>query len=155
MSKYRLAQNQNKSNKEAYLKWYAVPVIEHTVDLEELAEHMVEHNSAYSIGLVRGVLTDMVSCTRELVLDGKHVKIDDLAIFYPRIVNKKGADTKKDFVASECIEGVRLGARATGELSKKSINIDTEITHDPLDTYDTVLDEDGEDEDEELKNVIG
>ena len=31
----------------------------------------------------------MVSCTKELILDGKNVKMDDLAIFSVGIVSKK------------------------------------------------------------------
>ena len=42
---------------------------------------MSDHNSPYSAGMIKGVLTDMVVCIKELLLDGKSVKIDDLAIF--------------------------------------------------------------------------
>ena len=61
--------------------WYARPVIEETFDIEKLAKHMSNHNTPYSSGVIKGVLADMVSCTKELILDGKNVKLDDLAIF--------------------------------------------------------------------------
>ena len=65
-----------------YGKWYArVVTMGKTVTLEELAEHMAQHNTPYSEGVIRGVLTDMVNCIRELVLEGKSVKIPNLAIF--------------------------------------------------------------------------
>lgn len=54
--------------------WYARPVIEETFDIEKLAKHMSNHNTPYSSGVIKGVLTDMVSCTKELILDGKNVK---------------------------------------------------------------------------------
>ena len=69
--------------------WYARPVIEETFDIERLAKHMSNHNTPYSSGVIKGVLTDMVSCTKELILDGKNVKMDDLAIFSVGIVSKK------------------------------------------------------------------
>ena len=59
--------------------WYARPLIEDTFDTERLAKHMANHNTPYSEGLIKGVLTDMISCTKELILDGKNVKLDDLA----------------------------------------------------------------------------
>ena len=66
--------------------WYARPLIEDTFDTERLAKHMANHNTPYSEGLIKGVLTDMISCTKELILDGKNVKLDDLAIFSVGIV---------------------------------------------------------------------
>lgn len=51
---------------------------------------MSNHNTPYSSGVIKGVLADMVSCTKELILDGKNVKLDDLAIFSVGIVSKKG-----------------------------------------------------------------
>lgn len=60
--------------------WYARPLIEDTFDTEKLAKHMSNHNTPYSAGLIKGVLTDMIACTKELILDGKNVKLDDLAI---------------------------------------------------------------------------
>ncbi len=40
---------------------------------------MSNHNTPYSSGVIKGVLADMVSCTKELILDGKNVKLDELA----------------------------------------------------------------------------
>ena len=71
--------------------WYARPLIEDTFDTEKLAKHMSNHNTPYSAGLIKGVLTDMIACTKELILDGKNVKLDDLAIFSVGIVSRKGA----------------------------------------------------------------
>ena len=60
-------------------KWFARAVSDETFDLAKLAEHMSKHNSPYSSGVIKGVLTDMVDCIKELLLDGKNVKLDDLA----------------------------------------------------------------------------
>ena len=46
--------------------WYARPLIEDTFDTEKLAKHMSNHNTPYSAGLIKGVLTDMIACTKEL-----------------------------------------------------------------------------------------
>ena len=77
---------------------------------------MSKHNSPYSGGVIKGVLSDMVDCIKELLLDGKCVKIDDLAIFGVGI-RSKAADTLEDFSLEKNITGMRLKARATGNLS--------------------------------------
>ena len=105
--------------------WYARPVIEETFDTEMLAKHMANHNTPYSAGLIKGVLTDMIACTKELILDGKNVKLDDLAIFFVGIVSKKGAASAAEFTLANNVKGLKLRARATGELSNAQINLET------------------------------
>lgn len=107
--------------------WYARPVIEETFDIEKLAKHMSNHNTPYSSGVIKGVLADMVSCTKELILDGKNVKLDDLAIFSVGIVSKKGAQSAADFSLANNVKGLKLRARATGELSNAQINLDGQL----------------------------
>ena len=108
-------------------KWFAKNVVEETINLDALAEHMSNHNSPYSKGVIKGVLTDMISCIKELLLEGKNVKIDDLAIFSLGIKNKLMANTEEEFTVSKNIEGVKLKARATGELMSKTLNLEATL----------------------------
>jgi len=62
-------------------KYYARVEYKGTIGIKELAAHMHQHNTAFSKGIVMGVLGDMVDCIKHLVLDGYTVKIDDLGIF--------------------------------------------------------------------------
>ena len=101
--------------------WYARPVIEETFDIEKLAKHMSNHNTPYSSGVIKGVLADMVSCTKELILDGKNVQLDDLAIF-----------SAADFALANNVKGLKLRARATGELSNAQINLDGQLKESSL-----------------------
>ena len=94
---YVLKQNKN-SKSAAFGKWFAFPVIEETIDLDALAEHMSNHNTPYSKGAIKGMLTDMVGCIKELLLEGK-----------------------------KNIKGVKLRARATGELIAKSLNLEATL----------------------------
>ena len=107
--------------------WYARPVIEETYDTERLAKHMANHNTPYSAGVVKGVLTDMISCIKELILDGKNVKLDDLAIFSVGIVSRKGAASAADFTLADNVKGLKRRARATGELSNAQINLEGQM----------------------------
>ena len=123
---YVLKQNKN-SKSAAFGKYFAYPVIEETVTLEGLAEHMSNHNTPYSKGAIKGMLTDMVSCIKELLLEGKNVKIADLAIFSLGIKNNCGAVSEDVFTVSKNIKGVKLRARATGELISKSLNLEATL----------------------------
>lgn len=96
MLHYKVYQNKSKGNK-AYGKWFARATVNQTIDLEKLAEHMANHNTPYSKGAIYGVLTDMVNCIRELVLDGNAVKIPNLAIFSAGLTTK-GAETRETFL---------------------------------------------------------
>jgi len=127
MVRYILKQNKN-SLSPIYGKWFAYPVIEETINLDGLAEHMSSHNTPYSEGVIKGLLTDMISCIKELLLDGKNVKIDDLAIFSLGIKNSKGGSaTEEEFSVTKNINGVKLRARATGTLVAKSLNLDATL----------------------------
>ena len=88
---------------------------------------MSSHNCPYSKGAIKGVLTDMITCIKELLLEGKNVKIDHLAIFSLGIKNKATSDVESDFSISKNIEGVKLKARATGELMSKSLNLEATL----------------------------
>ena len=123
---YVLKQNKN-SKSAAYGKFFAYPVIEETIDLDALAEHMSNHNTPYSKGAIKGMLTDMVGCIKELLLEGKNVKIADLAIFSLGIKNNCGAVSEEAFTVSKNIKGVKLRARATGELIAKSLNLEAQL----------------------------
>ena len=127
MISYKLQPNNNRKS-DYYGKIYAYPVIEETIDLNGLAEHMASHNTPFSKGVIKGMLTDMVSCVKELMLDGKNVKINDLAIFSIGIKNAKGgADTEDDFSVSANIQSVKFRARATGELTSKNLDLKAQL----------------------------
>ena len=123
---YILKKNNNSQSK-GYGKWYAYPVIEETINLDGLAEHMSNHNTPYSKGAIKGMLTDMVACIKELLLEGKNVKIADLAIFSLGIKNASGETAPSKFNVATNIKGVKLRARATGELITKSLNLEASL----------------------------
>lgn len=125
MIRVAIYQNKNTKLPEAYGKWYPRVVAEETIGIDELAEHMASHNTPFSKGAIKGILTDAVVCTKELLLLGKNVKFPDLAIFSIGLKVKEGAPSKEEFSVARYILGLRLRARATGELS--SANLDTTV----------------------------
>ena len=133
--KYKLVRNNN-AESTAFGKWYAQPVCDKPMDLDGLAAHMAKHNTPFSKGTIKGFLTDMVTCVRELTLEGQQVKIDNLAIFSIGI-KSKGVAMPGDFNARTDILAYRLRARATGEFTRKQLALEgtaTETANNAVDT---------------------
>ena len=120
-----LYQNTNQKIAEACGKWFPRVVSDETIGLEELAAHMASHTTPYSKGAILGMLTDAAACTKELLLLGKNVKFADIAIFSLGLKVKGGAPTKENYNVAKYILGLKLRARAIGEL--KTENLDTTI----------------------------
>ena len=146
MIRYKLYQNSNSSNVNSYGKWYARVYVDETYDLEQLSEHMANHNTPYSAGTINGVLKDMVNCIKELLLDGKGVKLDDFAIFSIGI-SSSGADSADDFNVARNITGVKLRARGTGDFTPSELASDAVKRH--LTEYSIVETVDSSDDDED------
>lgn len=118
-----LRQYKNEKMPEANGLWFAYPVITQTIDINGLAAHMASHNTPFSKGAIKGMITDMVICVKELASQGFAIKIDDLAIFSIGIKNKMGAKTEKEFSVQKNIEGFKLRARGTGEFKATNLDI--------------------------------
>ena len=137
MIRYKKYQNQTKSTPLSG-KWLARAVADETLDTRALAEHMAKHNTPYSQGAIHGVLKDMTSCIKELLLDGKNVKLDDLAIFGVGI-RGKAAETSKEWSVTTHVVGLRLKCRATGTLAINRLKLEAQLKE--LSAYNT--EEDG------------
>lgn len=124
MIQYVLKKNINEKMPNAYGKFFAYPVITQTYDIDKLVDHMASHNTPFSRGAIKGMITDMVACIRELVLQGIAVKIADLAILSIGIKNKAGAATEKEFTIAKNIEGLKIRARGTGDFSCVNLSLD-------------------------------
>ena len=132
----------NKQTSEFYKKWYARADYKQTYGIHELAKHMAEHETPFSEGTIKGILTDAVKCIRHLTLDGNQVKIPNLAIFrasvsanatqrYGIMKAKIGPKTTKIqgvvSATGNAVSTVRLVAVATGAYQKSELNKDAVV----------------------------
>ena len=120
MAKYRLYKNKNVKST-GYNKYYAKKAAGKLIDLEGIVRHMAGHNSPYSKGVIKGVLTDMVECVREMAYEGNQVKIDNLGIFQVSLKSKCVANPN-DFNASTDISS-KWQVRPTGDGVGKKIEV--------------------------------
>lgn len=120
----RINVHQNTNSKSlAFGKWYGYVDNDAPIGINELATHMAEHNTPYSIGCITGVLTDMVSCIRELNLKSVPVKLDNLCIFKAS-VETNGINNLADFTIAKGIKRIRMTAQATGEFTADELSKD-------------------------------
>lgn len=98
---------------------------------------MHQHHSVFSEANIKGVITEMENCLRELLLDGKAVRLGTLGIF--RIgIKTTGTQELKNWNTRENVKGARvnlyLGKRfrnlfqdlKVSETAKNSIGVEDE-----------------------------
>ena len=96
---YSTAMMANPMKPEEARKAYANLQLTGVVDINELAEHITEHNSVFSKGTIVGILTELGVCMRELILQGYKVELGDIGSFAPGI-SSEGAVSLEKFTAS-------------------------------------------------------
>ena len=141
--KYKLVTRINPQNKSEQPKWYAKAVQDRTIDFEGLVTHMSEHNSPYSRGVIHGVLTDMLDCVKELVLDGKSVRLGDLGLFSVGL-KTTGAKVRDKWSVAANVLGVTLNVRNTKTWSNAELRKNTILQE--LTPYDDGSDDTGNDD---------
>ena len=153
--KYKMVSRINPQNKSEQPKWYAKAVQDRTIDFEGLVTHMSEHNSPYSRGVIHGVLTDMLDCVKELVLDGKSVRLGDLGLFSVGL-KTKGAKSREKWTVAANVQGVTLNVRNTKTWSNSELRKNTvlqELT--PYDDGSASMDDTPSDEPTDSGNNNG
>ena len=139
-----LSKRDPQSQTEEEGKLYARVSYKESMNVQDVATHMASHNTIYSEGTIVGVMTDFVRCVRHLILEGKTVKIDNLAIF-KATVEANGLtvlyDADTDKVASAtlgtlaagaktgaAVKVVKLLAQATGEVTRDELKKSVKFT---------------------------
>ena len=77
-------------------KAYGTAQVHDVLDFDDFCKHIADHNSPFSKGTIKGVLTDAVACIREQLLAGNKVKLGDLGDFSVEL-KTEGAVTTDDF----------------------------------------------------------
>ena len=141
-----LTKNTNDAIQGTLGKYYARVEYKGTMGLRDLATHMHHHNTAFSKGIITGVLNDMVDCIKELALLGYVVKIDDLGLFKAsvdangltleqgaKITAGRGTQrTDEELAANIAVQQFAVGAvklimQASGETTIENMNRDASL----------------------------
>ena len=106
--------------------WYATVVTDREMNFEEFVDHISSHNSPYSRGTVHGVMMDMLDCLKELILDGKSVRLGDLGLC--SIGMSSRGEVSRDKVTSASVEGIHLLVKNTKNWSNSELKKLCKIT---------------------------
>ena len=106
--------------------WYATVVTDREMNFEEFVDHISSHNSPYSRGTVHGVMMDILDCLKELILDGKSVRLGDLGLF--SIGMSSRGEVSRDKVTSASVEGIHLLVKNTKNWSNSELKKLCKIT---------------------------
>ncbi len=96
--------------KGAHQKVYAVAQYSSVLKSEELMKLVAKHFSVADRATVMSVISSLVDCLREQLLDGKRVEFGDLGTFYC-VINSEGVENAKDFHAKRNIKGITVNWR--------------------------------------------
>ena len=99
-------------------KTYGKIIYRGTLNLADMAEHIMKHGTVYTEDVVIGVITKLKNCMQEMLADGYKVKLDGIGTLYPKVTSKGVADAK-DFSAQDDI--TRVGISFLADQSKKSL----------------------------------
>ena len=99
-------------------KTYGKIIYRGTLNLADMAEHIMKHGTVYTEDVVIGVITKMKTCMQEMLADGYKVKLDGIGTLYPKVTSK-GVAEAKDFSAQDDIS--RIGISFLADQSKKSL----------------------------------
>ena len=125
--KYRKVKRTPQSGENAGKElWYATVVTDREMNFEEFVDHISSHNSPYSRGTVHGVMMDMLDCLKELILDGKSVRLGDLGLF--SIGMKSHGELTRDKVSAASVEDIHLIVRNTRSWSNSELKKLCKIT---------------------------
>ena len=102
-------------------KLYARVSYKQTLNVQDMAHHMADHNTAFSEGTITGILIDFVKCIREQVLNGNTVKIDNLAIF-KATVEGNGLETLYD-AENDKVAMATVGTLPTGAKTGAAVRV--------------------------------
>ena len=125
-------------------KIYARVDYKQELSVQDMAQHMAEHNTAFSEGTITGILIDFVKCIREQVLMGNTVKINNLAIF-KATVEGNALDTLYDAQADKVAQAsigtlkdgdktgpvvkvIKLLAQSTGDFTREELKKDVKFS---------------------------
>ena len=99
-------------------KTYGKIIYRGTLNLNDMAEHIMKHGSVYTEDVVIGVITKLKSCIQEMLADGYKVKLDGIGTLYP-VLTSEGVADAKDYSAQENV--TRLGISFLADQGKKSV----------------------------------
>ena len=92
---YSVTMRQNPQDDQEPPKAYGNLQISGVVSTDQLAEHIMSHNSVFSRGTIVGCLAELEHCIRELILQGYKVQLGSIGTFVPTMTTTGASSLEK------------------------------------------------------------
>ena len=112
----------NPSDKNSEQKVYPVAQMVDQVTLRDIAQHIHDHGSPFSVGTIVGLMLDTVQCIIENLKAGNRVDLDILGDFFLTL-SAEGTDTATDYNAAAHVKHVNLRWRTSAEMDRALQNV--------------------------------
>lgn len=96
MIEYSIYMMGNPIKPEEAPKAYAKNQVREIWDMNKFCKHIASHNSGYSRGMVKAILSDVCDCLIEQLLNGNKVKLGEFGVFSVSL-NCEGAESLEKF----------------------------------------------------------
>lgn len=107
----------NPGDAESQRKVYPVAQMAKQVTLRDIAKHIHDHGSPFSVGTIVGLLMDAVECMTENLKEGNRVDMDTMGDFYLTL-SSEGAANANEFNPQSMIKHINLRWRCTSEMDR-------------------------------------
>ena len=111
-------QCQNEKLPKCYKKWYGKVMHRGTLDINDVAKHMMGHGTIFTDDVVIGVTRKLMHCIAEMITDGYKVKLDGIGTLY-LAATSVGVDHPDEFDNERHIK--RIGVKFLADQSHDSI----------------------------------
>ena len=115
MIDYAVTLMQNPMRPQDAKKAYAFLQSRSTLTIDELADHMVSHGCQYDRGDIIAIIVKLVSCSKELMLDGYRIQLGDLGKFY-LTCQSEGAESLEKFTRAN-IKAINVNFMASKQFA--------------------------------------
>ena len=110
---YSIASMRNPAHPEEPSKWYAFLQYRGTLDIKEIASHIASHGCVYDKADIAAIITKLVDCTKELMLEGYRLQLGDLGKLF-LTCSSAGTPTAEAFT-SDSIRALNVNFQASDE----------------------------------------
>ena len=110
---YSIAKMRNPMRPEDAEKWYAFLQYRGTLDIKEIASHIASHGCVYDKADIAAIITKLVDCSKELMLEGYRLQLGDFGKLY-LTCSSNAAETSEDFTSTN-IRSLNVKFQASDE----------------------------------------
>lgn len=110
---YSIAAMHNPARPDEPSKWYAFLQYRGTLDIKEIASHIASHGCVYDKADIAAIISKLVDCTKELMLEGYRLQLGDFGKMF-LTCSSSGTPTAEAFT-SDNIRTLNVNFQASDE----------------------------------------